>query len=113
MKNVPQPYLGKTVSFDDWFAFADEAKRRFFVRLDFWRLYRIYVKAFGAERVHVMTFEKLAADPVSYARDLAVLMGVDEDEMSELVLARPANRRLSGAASRYQALRAQLLPHVS
>jgi hypothetical protein len=113
LKNVPRPYRGKAVSFDDWFALAAEAKQQFFVRLDFWRLYRIYAEVFGSERVHIMTFEKLAADPVCYARDLAALMGVDEDEMSELVSARPVNRRPSGAASRYQSLRAWLLPHVS
>jgi hypothetical protein len=113
LKGVPGPYLGKTVTFDDWFAFEAQAKRSFFSRLDFYRLYQIYAEIFGADRVHVMTFEELAGKPVPFAHALAALIGVDENEMSELIMSPPAKTRPSEATAKYRALRARMLPKVA
>jgi hypothetical protein len=110
---VPQPYRGKTVSFDDWFSFEAVAKRSFFTRLDFHRLYQIYAGAFGADRVHVMTFEELVVKPMAYAAALATLLGVDPDEMSKLIVTKPAKPRPSEVATKYRALRQRLLPNIS
>ena len=113
LKDVPRPYLGKTVTFDDWFAFEAEAERSFFVRLDFYRFYQIYAETFGADRVHVMMFEELADEPVSFAQALAVLLGVNASEMSELIMAPPAKTRPTEARIRYKSLRARFLPSLA
>lgn len=113
LKDVPPPYRGKTVTFDDWFAFEAEAKRSFFLRLDFHRLYQIYAEIFGSDRVHVMTFEELAGKPLRFAHALAALLGVDEREMSELIMAPPAKTRPSEASTKYRTLRARMLPKVA
>jgi hypothetical protein len=110
---VPRPYRGKAVAFDDWFAFEAETKRSFFARLDFYRLHQIYAEVFGEDRVHVMTFEALAGKPVTFAHGLAALLGVDESEMSELIMAAPRKKRPSERASKYRNLRGRLLPKVA
>ena len=113
LKDVPNPYRGKRVNFDNWFAFEADARRGFFVRLNFERLHRIYSERFGAERVHILTFESLAHEPVNFARTLSALIGVDQNEMSHLIMAPAAKTRPSGARVNYSALRARILPNFA
>jgi hypothetical protein len=113
LKGVPSPYRGKRVSFDNWFAFEADARRGFFARLDFERLHRIYSERFGAERVHILTFESLAHEPGNFARTLSALIGVDQNEMSHLIMAPAAKTRPSGARVNYSALRGRLLPNFA
>ena len=88
LKRVPSPFLGRYVSFDDWFEFQREhVKGRgvhagYFKCLDYYRLYAIYSQAFGRDRVHVLPFEELLRESDRYYAKLAALFSIDASDVA-------------------------------
>ncbi len=91
LKGVPRRYWRRFVGFDEWMQHCLRFPRMGPLRgFDYAALVELYAARF--ERVEVLIYEELLADPTAYARRWAALLGL-EPAVVEAALTGPRERR--------------------
>ncbi len=117
LKGVPEPWAGRHVGFDAWFAHAFSSLRSGDgASLDYWSRYESFARVLGAGRVHVLLYEDLARDRAGFLGRLSRVLGTDE--LVDPVCAgrdsggggERVNPTPSRRLARYRALRSWLFP---
>lgn len=89
-----QKYLrdGRYVSFQDWFKMKARLPHRAVLDdLRFDRIIACYQRIFGVDRIQVLLFEELRADPPCFCRRLGVVLGIPGAGIEALLAERQAN----------------------
>jgi len=88
LKGIPHKQrVNMHVPFDDYFDFNSGSPHRgYFRQLDYDLLRRVYADFFGAENVHILLFENMAAAHPAYFEELARILDAPVDEVSALML---------------------------
>ena len=102
LKGVPRRYWRKHVTLDEWleycFSFPNQTPAE---SMNYDRFYRIFSEQFGADRVRVLLYEELVADPVAYYRQWADLLGVSHQSVQEYVSKHVERARNSARRMQY------------
>jgi hypothetical protein len=112
LKAVPHPWHGRSVSFDDWFAWALTDPQSFLKAIDYRMLFEAYAEQFGAENVRVLPAEHHAEQPERFAQGLAEALDIGAEETIRLAAGERRNPRRSARRLAYRRLRSWFLPNV-
>lgn len=114
LKDVPLPYNGSAVSFDNWFNYAsDNFENSYFRPLGYYSLFKIYSQSFPSENIHILTFEDFINNKKKFASDLGALLDVDISKVEEKLSEKNQNPRSSGMRVAYQHFRSNFLHNSS
>ena len=95
-----QKYLrdGNYVSFEDWYAMKARLPHRSILDdLRFDRIIACYQQLFGSDRVDVLLFEELRADPALFCQRLGTILRVPGDSIVALLAEGHANPTIPGS----------------
>ena len=114
LKSAPKPYYGQHVTFGDWWSHAKENWQQSYLgRISYWDMTRIFITAFGRDRVHVVLFEERVCDPKKFSAGLSTLLSVDAAECEDLLgKAKGQNPRHSARRVIYHGFRQWFLPNI-
>lgn len=113
LRNVPDPYRGRHVSFDAWLRFAEKNVELPYLKnylrvLYFDRLAGVFATYFGDDRLCFLFYEDMIQRRDTFAKDLSAILGTDCRPAFEAAQGTRANPRSSSAAARHNALRSHL-----
>lgn len=111
--NVPEPYMGRYVGFENWLRFCNENWEKSYLNLvDYHKTISLYESHFGKENVHVLLFEQFKNDPGEFLKTLTGVLGIGLEEALSLLEKKKANPRDSVYSVGYAKLRERLFPSV-
>lgn len=110
LTDVPPPYGGRYVAFDDWFDYAVRAGHCNYIKaIDYHALASTFLRYFP-EAVNVLLYEDMSGERSRYVQQLSSLFGADISGFVDF--SARVNPRQSKRALYYQMLRSKLMPAV-
>lgn len=83
---------GLSMDFGDWIRRGLDSPDDFYADPDYDRKIALYESLWGSDRVHVLVYEEMVADPDRFARSLADLGGLPRVEVEQRVRALPRTK---------------------
>lgn len=98
--------IGSPVSIDEWIEIAYEAESvNFLESLQYYDIIEYYVELFGQKNVDIFLLENLSQNTEKFATSLAAYLGIDSNEVLELLETTPENTGVSKQFNKYRRLR--------
>lgn len=102
LKQVPRSYWRKHVTLDEWLEYCFSFPNQTPVEaMNYDRYYEIFSEQFGPDRVRVLIYEDLLADPDAYYRQWAALLRISEQSVQQYVATHVERARNSARRMHY------------
>lgn len=102
LKGVPRAYWRKHVTLEEWLEYCFSFPKQTPVEaMNYDRYFRIFSEQFGQDRVHVLLYEDLLADPSSYYKQWADLLGIPYQTVQQYISTHVERARNSARRMHY------------
>lgn len=112
LKNVPTPYNGKHITFNNWFDFESERMDCNYMDLiRYTPVINLFAKTFVSSSIHIFLYEILCHKPQLFAQQLEKYLNLTPETVLPLLKAQVHNKRDSQASIYYKIFREYFIPN--
>jgi len=114
LKNVPENYWRRYVSFDDWMKYCFNFPK--YSPLDSFLYHKhlsFYKEIFPNSKIHILFFEDFVSNRKKFIEDLSKILNIDYKIATNLLFNQHERMRISSRQHRYNILRSRILYNVN